>query len=71
MLLSEFGDLYMWGWNEKGQLGLAVDHDHDGMQSSSGHVQCQTVPAPVSFSDDLEVLTVSCGSRHTAAVLGM
>ena len=30
--------------------------------SSGGLVQCQTVPVPVSFPDDLEVLMVSCGS---------
>ena len=66
-----FGDLYMWGWNEKGQLGLGVNHDHDNGQSSSGQVQCQAVPVPINFPDDLEVMTVSCGTRHTAAVTGM
>lgn len=67
----EFGDLYMWGWNEKGQLGLGVNHGHDDGRSSSIQVQCQTVPVPVNFPDDLEVMTVSCGTRHTAAVTGM
>ena len=72
MLPSEFGDLYMWGWNEKGQLGLAVNHDSgDCRQSSSSQVQCQTVPVPVDIPGDLEVLTVSCGTRHTAALAGM
>lgn len=71
VLSLEFGDLYMWGWNGKGQLGLGVNHDHDDRQSSSGQVQCQTVPAPINFSDDLEIMTVSCGTRHTAAVAGM
>ena len=61
----------MWGWNEKGQLGLGVNHDHDNGQSSSGQVQCQAVPVPINFPDDLEVMTVSCGTRHTAAVTGM
>ena len=61
----------MWGWNEKGQLGLGVNHGHDDGQSSSIQVQCQTVPVPVNFPDDLEVMTVSCGTRHTAAVTGM
>lgn len=72
IILLEFGDLYMWGWNEKGQLGLAVNHhDDDDRQSSSGQVQCQTVPVPINIPDDLEILTVSCGTRHTAAVAGM
>lgn len=67
----ESGDLYMWGWNEKGQLGLGVRHDLDDGQSSSGQVQCQAIPVPINFPDDLEVMTVSCGTRHTAAVTGM
>lgn len=71
VLSLEFGDLYMWGWNGKGQLGLGVNHDHDDRQSPSGQVQCQTVPAPINFPDDLEIMTVSCGTRHTAAVAGM
>ncbi|XP_078358665.1 RCC1 domain-containing protein 1-like [Oculina patagonica] len=66
--ISEFGDLYMWGWNEKGQLGLTVNRDD--RQSSSDHVQCQTFPVPINFPDDLEILTVSCGTRHTAAFAG-
>lgn len=69
VLSLEFGDLYMWGWNEKGQLGLGVNHDD--RKSSSGQVQCQTVPVPINFPDDLEVMTVSCGTRHSAAVTGM
>lgn len=72
VLSLEFGDLYMWGWNEKGQLGVGVHNsDHDDRQSSSGQVQCQAVPVPINFPDDLEVMTVSCGTRHTAAVTGM
>ena len=62
----------MWGWNEKGQLGLAVDNADDRESSSSGRqIQCQAVPVPVDIPDDLEVLMVSCGTRHTAALAGM
>ena len=69
---TEFGDLYMWGWNESGQLGLAVNHDSgDDGHSTCGQVQCQTVPVPVDIPGDLDVLTVSCGTRHTAALAGM
>ena len=71
VLSLEFGDLYMWGWNEKGQLGLCVNHYCDARQTASGQVQCQTVPVPINFPDDSEVMTVSCGTRHTAAVTGM
>ena len=70
-ILSEFGDLYMWGWNEKGQLGLTVSHDDEEDRQSSIHqIQCQALPALVNLPGDLDVLTVSCGTRHTAIVAG-
>ena len=70
-LLSEFGDLYMWGWNEKGQLGLTVSHDdEEDRQSSIRQIQCQALPALVNLPGDLDVLSVSCGTRHTAIVAG-
>ena len=71
--LIESCDLYMWGWNETGQLGLSVNHDDtddDRQTATSGKVPCQTVPVPVDFPGDLDVMTVSCGSRHTAAIAG-
>ena len=69
--LIESGDLYMWGWNESGQLGLAANQsDLDDSVSCNGQIQCQAVPVPVDFPDDLDILTASCGARHTAAVAG-
>lgn len=71
--LIESGDLYMWGWNETGQLGLSVNHDDtddDRQTATSGKVPCQTFPVPVDFPGDLDVMTVSCGSRHTGAIAG-
>lgn len=63
----------MWGWNETGQLGLSVNHDDtddDRQAATSGKVPCQTFPVPVDLPGDLDVMTVSCGSRHTAAIAG-
>ena len=63
----------MWGWNETGQLGLSVNHDDtddDRQTATSGKVPCQTFPVPVDFPGDLDVMIVSCGSRHTAAIAG-
>ncbi|XP_073238801.1 RCC1 domain-containing protein 1-like [Porites lutea] len=71
--VSECGDLYMWGWNETGQLGLSVNHDDtddDRQTATSGKVPCQTFPVPMDLPGDLDVMTVSCGSRHTAAIAG-
>ena len=63
----------MWGWNETGQLGLSVNHDDtddDRQTATSGKVPCQTFPVPMDLPGDLDVMTVSCGSRHTAAIAG-
>ncbi len=67
MTLSEYGDVYSWGWNDHGQLG----HSH----RSSSEVT-KTVPLPTLV--DIEVasgsecewncISISCGSRHSAAV---
>ena len=57
----------MWGWNEKGQLGLTVSPDND---DDSRKIQCQALPALVNLPGDLDVLAVSCGTRHTAIVAG-
>lgn len=72
ILSTEFGDLYMWGWNQSGQLGLPSDTTESDSTTSSGQVQRQMVPlpCPVDFTDNLEVVTVSCGSRHSAAITG-
>ncbi|XP_055897497.1 probable E3 ubiquitin-protein ligase HERC3 isoform X1 [Biomphalaria glabrata] len=62
--ISVFGDLYMWGWNESGQLGLA---SLDKEETSSTIV---TEPKCIYFSSDLNVVSVSCGSRHTVVLTG-
>ena len=63
LVLSASGDVYSWGWNEHGQLGL---------RSPPG----PTVALPTlvdiitdsSSGCDLNFVSVSCGSRHSAAV---
>ncbi|XP_058056076.1 uncharacterized protein LOC131207478 [Anopheles bellator] len=59
--VSSFGDLYTWGWNNQGQLGLTDSRYHDRVVS-----QPQLVP----FSDGDENVTVTqahCGIGHTVA----
>ncbi|XP_048585467.1 RCC1 domain-containing protein 1 isoform X2 [Nematostella vectensis] len=57
-VISDAGDVYGWGWNESGQVGIG-----DG-------IQCQMDPTPICFpaSDEPNVVSVACGARHTAAV---
>uniref|UniRef100_A0A182NGF4 Uncharacterized protein n=1 Tax=Anopheles dirus TaxID=7168 RepID=A0A182NGF4_9DIPT len=56
--VSSFGDLYTWGWNNQGQLGL-----HDAQHN--GRVVSQ--PQLVSFpgDEDVTVEKVHCGTGHT------
>ncbi|KAJ8003004.1 hypothetical protein DPEC_G00164860 [Dallia pectoralis] len=82
--ISAGGDLYVWGWNESGQLGLPSLARRGGQQT----IQCagsantctdqengddvfisiQAFPALMDVTESCEVSKVSCGSRHTAAV---
>lgn len=54
--VSENGDLYTWGAGEQGALGL-------------GSTETQWVPARVNLSHELSASNVSCGARHTAAIV--
>ena len=50
----KWGDLYTWGWNESGQLG--IPHS-EGVKTE-----------PKLVEDIENVVSVSCGSRHTVAL---
>ena len=56
LVLSQYGDLYTWGWNADRQLGHSAD-------SST-----VAVPTLVEVEEALEFKAVSCGSRHSAAL---
>ncbi|XP_068458709.1 RCC1 domain-containing protein 1-like [Clinocottus analis] len=93
--ISDGGDLYVWGWNESGQLGLpsrglrkalqlqssqqagAVHQDdstspakepQEGEQHEDVFISIQAFPALLDVTPSCEIRSVSCGSRHTAAV---
>ncbi|KAM6257019.1 RCC1 domain-containing protein 1 [Porphyrio hochstetteri] len=90
--VSEAGDLYMWGWNESGQLGLPskalaqeraegtaageeaagdtglTPHQELSAAEDTEFISIQAFPALLDLPQDLEVRSVSCGSRHTAVV---
>uniref|UniRef100_A0A182QBR2 Uncharacterized protein n=1 Tax=Anopheles farauti TaxID=69004 RepID=A0A182QBR2_9DIPT len=56
--VSSFGDLYTWGWNNQGQLGL---------QDAQHHGRVVSQPQLVSFpgDEDVTVEKVHCGIGHT------
>ena len=64
LALSHSGDVYSWGWNEHGQLGL---------RSPPGPTVAVPTLVDVITDDggsngDVSFVSVSCGSRHSAAV---
>lgn len=63
--LSADGDLYTWGWNINGQLGLSASGEPDSYT-------VQATPQVVeNLGDHLNVTMVAAGSRHTLALLGV
>ncbi|XP_024461400.1 ultraviolet-B receptor UVR8 isoform X3 [Populus trichocarpa] len=55
MALTSDGNLYGWGWNKFGQVGVGDNIDH-----------CS--PVQVKFPHEQKVVQISCGWRHTLAI---
>ncbi|CAN0106278.1 unnamed protein product [Lampetra planeri] len=79
--LSRGGDVYTWGWNEAGQLGLPskpdeerepqdASHGEKGESQKTGtqYISIQAFPALLDFPGDDEISAVAAGSRHTVAL---
>ncbi|KAJ8735078.1 hypothetical protein PYW08_014328 [Mythimna loreyi] len=64
LALSEFGDLYAWGWNDTGQLGI-----------KNVSKESYSIPTLIDLFDEREAIVekntkdIACGSRHSAIVL--
>ena len=66
--ISAFGDLYIWGWNSFGQLGIKVfDEKKDTTTSKIRHKNptVYALPQLIDFDDEMNVKNVACGSKHT------
>lgn len=57
MAVADTGDLYVWGWNESGQLGF-----------KRSQLPLTATPLLLDLNDQVTWSSVSCGSRHTIAV---
>ncbi|XP_067938362.1 RCC1 and BTB domain-containing protein 1-like [Watersipora subatra] len=71
IVISDIGDLYSWGWNESGQVGLPCLKDKHGLNRSSAYEGRSIVPYPSLLfekDDSITLTDVSCGSRHSAAL---
>lgn len=63
--ISSFGDVYSWGWNTNGQLGLPKVAQHTFEKASQSHQQVFTSPQLIELEDDETIKNVYCGSKHT------
>lgn len=81
--ISDFGDIYTWGWNESGQLGLPCPNFPDACSVSANNkssdierrdsVLIQALPHLVFLPGEEKgaiVIKVACGARHTAILSG-
>ena len=66
LALSSCGDIYTWGWNHDGQLGLGAK----GHSNVLGEREVVAEPSLVTVEgcDNLQFVNASCGNRHTVAV---
>ena len=56
LALSQYGDVYSWGWNAHKQLGHSSD------------LATVATPAMVEVDEEVEFKCVQCGARHSAAL---
>ncbi|VDM01675.1 unnamed protein product [Schistocephalus solidus] len=74
LAILDVGDVYTWGSNEYGQLGLPslnLEKSRSGNDPtffSDSSVNVCAIPSPVDFPNDANVTEIACGSRHTACL---
>ncbi|XP_050355450.1 serine/threonine-protein kinase Nek9 [Nymphalis io] len=74
LALSEHGDLYAWGWNDTGQLGMNININGEENLERKGQKN-YAIPRPVDIYDDqgdeieLIIKDIACGTRHSAILL--
>nr|XP_026484515.1 RCC1 domain-containing protein 1 [Vanessa tameamea] len=74
LALSEYGDLYAWGWNDTGQLGMNINKDGEENLERKGQKN-YAIPRPVDIYNDqgeeieLIIKDIACGTRHSAILL--
>uniref|UniRef100_T1IIC6 RCC1-like domain-containing protein n=1 Tax=Strigamia maritima TaxID=126957 RepID=T1IIC6_STRMM len=63
--LDTIGSVYMWGWNESGQLALPCSKVDS---QRSDNVSVEATPNLVNFPLEVTITKISLGSRHSAAI---
>ncbi len=67
MVVSSFGDVYSFGWNTNGQLGLkkAAQGTLGNLRQGTKCQQVFTLPQLIDFEEEMSIVRVYCGNRHT------
>lgn len=64
--VTSFGDVFVWGWNTNGQLGLPKVPQNTFKKPSQSSQQVFTTPRLIELEDDFEAIkNVHCGAKHT------
>lgn len=63
--ISAFGDVYTFGWNTHGQLGIPKTARDTFENAFASQQQVFTSPQLIDFDEDLTIKEVHCGSKHT------
>ena len=61
LALSDIGDIYAWGWNNHGQLGITC-------LPPEVHQAFYMLPYIIEFPQECIVNYIACGARHSGAV---
>ena len=73
LLYTDIGDVYSWGWNESGQVGVPCMKNQAGKYKSGTHEGRSMIMYPTLLfadNDELMIEQISCGTRHSAAITG-
>lgn len=65
--VSSFGDLYCWGWNSKGQLGLMDEKQVRGTVFALPQV-IEVSEQEDDQSQEISIENVHCGNCHTVVI---
>ncbi|XP_022167016.1 RCC1 domain-containing protein 1-like isoform X1 [Myzus persicae] len=56
--ITEYNDLYMWGWNHSGQLGISNSPENGGIIMAPE-------PVLINWAEETDIEQVSLGARHS------
>jgi alpha-tubulin suppressor-like RCC1 family protein len=65
LCLTADGSVYSWGWNESGQLGIGPPSEAGQVHTTPQLLECDKLEPT---TEGRRVVSISCGSRHSACL---